>query len=53
MKRVGEMNMSLWMLNGNIGTQVWITVISFSAIFLGISIWASFKIWELITNGNL
>jgi len=40
--------MSLWMLNDNEGTQIWLTVISFSVIFLVIGIWVGFKIWEFI-----
>jgi len=44
--------MSLWVLNlnGNEGTQMWMTIISFSVIFLIIGIWVGFKIWEFIKS---
>jgi len=50
--RKWEYEMSLWVLNlnDNEGTQMWMTVISFSVIFLIIGVWVGFKIWELIKN---
>ena len=40
--------MSLWVLNDNGETQIWMIVISFSIIFLIIGLWIAFKVWEVV-----
>ena len=44
--------MSLWVLNlnDNEGLQMWMTITSFTVIFLVIGIWIGYKVWEFMKN---